>query len=332
MFSLHKEALTNSWRNSSNKVKHPIMPRLLSEINYTLFKQWYKGYAANKDEENVLPEVPAFIPREEMRQVLQEGLSGPPGFCWLAVPESAHLNDDELRAFYLLAGLILGEPNNRYGYLYDIRDRGSDYTKEAIPVSHTKADTGFHTDSTSAEYFPDVIGLLCIRPAYQGGVNLISNAADCWLELEKNATTDHDFLQRPLIRDVITPGSDTSLEALLANRFPIFSQGKFGLRFRYMRYWIERGAEKAGQRLTDRELRTLDLLDEALQASAHCLEIKLERGQMLFVNNHFLAHSRTEFYDPEATENKRLFVRMWLDIDKPFEHVKETSSNLTAAF
>lgn len=201
------------------------MPRLLSEIDYTLFKQWYKGYAANKDEKNVLPEVPAFIPRKEMRQVLQEELSGPPGFCWFKVPEHADLSDDELRMLYLLTGLVSGRPNNRYGYLYDIKDRESDYTKEAIPVSHTKADTGFHTDSTSAEYFPDIIGLLCIRPAYEGCINLISNAADCRLDLEKNTAIDHDFLQKPLVRDVITPGSDTSLEALQTNKFPIFARG-----------------------------------------------------------------------------------------------------------
>lgn len=96
-----------------------------------------------------------------------------------------------------------------------------------------------------------------------------------------------------------------------------------------MRYWIERGAEKAGQRLNDRELRTPDVLDETLQASAHCLEIQLERGHILFVNNHFPAHSRTEFYDPETAEYKRLFVRMWLDIDKSFEYVKKAHSSMT---
>jgi len=44
--------------------------------------------------------------------------------------------------------------------------------------------------------------------------------------------------------------------------------------------------------------------------------MKLEPGDMQFVNNHVLLHSRTEFVDHEEEDKKRHLKRLWLATDK----------------
>ena len=43
-----------------------------------------------------------------------------------------------------------------------------------------------------------------------------------------------------------------------------------------------------------------------------CVEMALERGDMQFVCNHALLHSRTAYEDAREPEHKRHLLRLWL--------------------
>jgi len=43
-----------------------------------------------------------------------------------------------------------------------------------------------------------------------------------------------------------------------------------------------------------------------------CIELMLEPGDISFVNNYFILHSRTAFYDYDEAERRRLLMRLWL--------------------
>jgi alpha-ketoglutarate-dependent taurine dioxygenase len=197
-----------------------------------------------------------------------------------------------------------------YGRLYDVRDYGGSYRKERIPVSQTHAATGFHTDSSARNTMPDVVALLCLQPALTGGESLIVSAARIHEELRQTDLETLTILYREFIRDVVTPGRDDS--SLSNNRFPIFSQGLYspGVSFRYMRYWIEKGHLEANIELTGREFAALDTLDELLRLPQLTVKFKLEAGDHLWVNNHLVAHNRTEYR--EHPQRPRHFVRMWI--------------------
>ncbi len=47
------------------------------------------------------------------------------------------LTEIEMRLIYAFISRIFGLLNHRYGYFFDVIDRGMDYTKKAIPVSMT---------------------------------------------------------------------------------------------------------------------------------------------------------------------------------------------------
>lgn len=243
-------------------------------------------------------------------QWLQQ-LNASPGA--LRVTTGSHYNESELRRLYAMTSRALGWINNRYTYFFDVMDRGLDYTKEAIPVSKTKAETGYHTDSTAKHYFPDIIGLLCLQPAKSGGESLITNAANLLHYITDKHPELKDLLHQAWCRDVITPGTVNNTEAILANDIPIYQyDADGGVIFRYMRYWIESALVKLGRDIPSELTKALDIIDNYFAAPEHAMCFRLERGDMLFVNNRFLCHNRTAFEDGEKP---RVYVRAWINRD-----------------
>lgn len=244
---------------------------------------------------------------DEVRQKLLLG----PGVVWLR-GLALSLPAEEQRVFMAAFGAALGTPLDHYGRLYEVRDRGVSYRTDAVPVSMTKACTGFHTDSSRIDCLPDFVGLLCERPAKEGGESLVSNALQAHATLQEQAPDALAVLAQPLVRDLVTPGVERTAAALAANRFPVFARSTRpeGLLFRYMRYWIERGQERAGEPLGARALAALDALDEHLADDAHVARFRLAAGDMMWVNNRFLAHNRDAYEDDPACP--RLLHRMWV--------------------
>jgi alpha-ketoglutarate-dependent taurine dioxygenase len=262
---------------------------------------------------------PAFEPGESVSRAIAAWSSGyldqlvaSPGLVLFELPDN--LTDEQLRAGYYLISRSFGALNDRYGYLFDVKDQGLDYTKQAVPVSKTRASTGFHTDSTAREYLPDIVGLLCIDPGYRGGESLVANAADLYDFIRSVEPRFIELLSQPLYRDVITPGTVNDVEAILKNRFPIFSLTGEGLTCRYMRFWIETAYQKTREEMPDGLMDAMDLIDRYLNDPENQLVFQLGRGDIFYVNNRFLCHSRTAFEDAPEHGKIRLLVRTWVNL------------------
>lgn len=243
---------------------------------------------------------------------IAHNLFNAPGAVRLCVEEK--YTDEELRILYAMLCRSLGYLNNRYSYFFDVKDQGLDYTKEAIPVSKTKAETGYHTDSTSKHYYPDIVGLLCLQPAANGGESLIANAANLLMYLNQNYPHLSEVLHRPLCRDVITPGTVQDLDAIRDNAIPIFQYDEHGgVIFRYMRFWIESALSKLNEPFPLELQEALNAIDLFFARSEHAMCFRLNRGDMLLVNNRFICHNRTAFIDGEKP---RVYVRAWINQQK----------------
>ena len=251
---------------------------------------------------------------ERLAGQIKDELQYGSGVVWLKSICNPEFNTSQKKFFYLAIGQAMGNTMGNYGRLYDVRDRGGSYKKERIPVSQTHAATGFHTDSSAQNTMPDVVALLCLQPAHTGGESLIVSAARIHEELRRTDLETLSILYREFIRDVVTPGRGKAANFLINNRFPIFSQGihSTGVSFRYMRYWIEKGHLEANIELTGREFAALDTLDKLLNLPRLAVKFKLESGDHLWVNNHLVAHNRTQY--GEDPQHPRHFIRMWISI------------------
>ncbi len=240
------------------------------------------------------------------------------GVCWIRRLDDWRLSGDEQRFLYLALGLAMGNALTPYGRLYSVEDRGVDYTRMAVPVSATAAATGFHTDSSSVDTLPDIVGLLCEEPSTLGGESLITNALRAHRDLCLKVPEAIAILEQEFIRDVVTPGRERTHSNLLRNRFPIFSGRGRSRTFRYMRYWIEQGQERAGLPLSEEQVSALDTLDGLLASPEHVVQFRLERGDMLFVDNRTVAHNRLAYRDAPGT--RRRLQRMWIEASPVSAH------------
>ena len=231
-----------------------------------------------------------------------------PGVAWLrgfpAAPEAANLA-------YLALGWRLGEPLDNYGYLYDVQDQGGSYLDKPIPVSQTRYTTSFHTDSARRETLPIFVGLLCLQDA-TGGDNQLASATLVHERMSSEAPELLECLYRDYIRDIVTPGTEPTHAALLANRFPVFQRrdSDRAITLRYMRYWIEKGAERSGLPLERANLEAMDWLDAAFADETVHAPLHLNPGDILFVDNRDVAHNRTPYEDLPGKQ--RHMVRLWL--------------------
>jgi hypothetical protein len=246
-------------------------------------------------------------------EVLRADLRHGPGFCRLSLPQGHSLDAVAQRLLYLALGCELGSLMTQYGRLYAVKDRGADYRTSMAPVSMTSERTGFHTDSSARDVVPDYVALLCESAAAQGGDSLVSNALGIREVLLRTAPGVLERLEQAYVRDLVTPGREQDLNSLAANRFPVFASDATpaGVTFRYMRYWLERGQQRAGVPVGPEVLAALDRLDEMLQSPEHVERFRLASGDMLFVNNRTLAHDRTAFVDDPTAP--RLLWRMWVE-------------------
>ena len=224
----------------------------------------------------------------------------------------AEIDAGAARAIYWLLSSMIARPVAQKldgDLVYDVRDTG----REALPGSgvrpdQTNIELRFHNDNSYNDTPPDYVGLFCLRPALSGGHSRVVSFH-----------TIHNLLlarhRRELARLYQPFWFDRQCE-FRDGESPIFSAAVFDraaeVRARFSAHQIAGGYALKGEPM-DREGREavtamLDLFDD----EALSVDFDLEPGQILFVHNRALGHSRTSFTDHPEPEQRRHLVRLWL--------------------
>lgn len=231
---------------------------------------------------------------------LAEELENGRGFFVLRGLPVERYSEEEIDAVYFGLGLHLGTPvgQNPAGDLIGRVMSVGDPTKKETRVFETNLYLPYHTDPS------DVVGLLCHRKAKQGGLSsLVSAAAIHNAILERHPEYLGLFYRQ-------YPYAHMSLDGPL--RTPLFHWHDGKLTCRYLRQYIELGAEQMGQPLSAAEVEAFDLFDAIMAEPERRLDMMLEPGDMQFANNYMVLHSRTAFEDYDAPELRRRLLRLWL--------------------
>jgi alpha-ketoglutarate-dependent taurine dioxygenase len=232
------------------------------------------------------------------------------GFVVIEAPRRG-LDDRQLTLLYWLVGQALGTPvvqNVQGTLLYDVRDTGQD-VRHGARFSVTSAESSFHTDASFFDNVVDYVGLLCLRPARAGGLSQLVDGRAVYEELSARHPEALAVLAQPFHVD--RRGGARPGEAPTA-LYPVLGRDGAGLVYRYLRYWIEAGHDRAGVPLTAAQRQALEALDGVLAEPALRVEFFLRPGEMFFVNNRWLLHNRTAFDDFDEPQRRRHLVRLWL--------------------
>ena len=217
-------------------------------------------------------------------------------------------------------GLYLGRPlkqnprvnlaNYRDGMIGHITDQGIDYNAPNAIGSGTSAEQMPHVDGS------DLVGLLCVRPAADGGgVSRISSSMAIWNALLKAAPDVIGTLEDGFLHD-LRGAEQRGVGPLTPFRIPVYSHFGGVLSCNFNSKTVEQAAQKRGTALTPAERRALDAVLNVALDPAYQVEMPLRTGDFQVLNNYTVLHSRTAWRDPPEAGRKRLMLRLWL---KSFE-------------
>jgi hypothetical protein len=229
----------------------------------------------------------------------------------------------ELRQIWFGLGSHLGRPvfQNRRGELMrEIRDEGRSVGERYGQIPAGEGGSGtvlssyartlsngplrFHTDRC------DVVGLLCVGQARQGGISKLCSSV---------AVHDEMLRHRPDLAAVLYQDVYRSRFGEEAERpdvvypLPIFGvrDGKFTSH--YSLTFIEVAQMVPGvPPLSGAQQEAIELLMALTEELS--FEMRFEPGDMQLLNNHVIYHARTAFADDAETGNVRLLYRLWLSM------------------
>ena len=212
-------------------------------------------------------------------------------------------SDEEIEIAYYGIGLHLGQPvrQNPRGDLLGVVMNVGYPNDRNTRVYQTNKYLPYHTDPS------DVVGLLCVRKAKQGGERSLVSIAALYNRLLRDHPEYLGLLHRPFYYAHLG-GDLPTLSPLLS-----FYDGK--LACRYLRQYIESGHEVMGAPLSQVEIEALDIIDSITQDPAMRIDMMLEPGDIQLANNYMVMHSRTSFEDDEDPARYRKKLRLWLKMD-----------------
>lgn len=192
------------------------------------------------------------------------------------------------------AGHILGH----------VRDTGADAGDPTTRIYLTSARQTFHTDSA------DIVGLLCLRDAQEGGDPLLVSALSIYNRMREERPDLLALLFEPIATDrrgEVPPGAEPF------TTIPVLSWHDGRLTVYYQRQYIESAQRFDGAPpLTERHREALDLFDRLANDPELHVTMRLEPGDMQFVYNHSQLHDRTDFVDWPDPARRRHLLRLWL--------------------
>ena len=240
---------------------------------------------------------------EEWRRTIEQGC----GFVVVgALPVDRWSREDTALAFWGL-GHHLGIPgaqNPDQELLGHVRDYGEAGDNPSVRLYRTAANIGFHCDAA------DVVGLLCLQPARNGGQSRVVSTVTLYNALLERRPD----LARRLFAPFKLDGRGESRPGTPPySQLPPCRFARGELRTFYHSEYMRSVARLEGVALSDEERAVLDLYDTLAADPEVHLDMWLKAGEMQFLSNHTLAHARTAYEDDP--DRARHLLRLWLSLN-----------------
>ena len=231
------------------------------------------------------------------------------------IPVHKYGKDDAALAYYGL-GLHMGDPvsQNANG------DRLGHVRDDALPehpsvrLYRTRKRQDFHTDGA------DIIGLLCLRGAKSGGTSRIVSSVAIYNEILRRQPDVVEVLFEPFWFD---RNDEQRAGEPPAFALPICNTWDGRLRTFYIGWYI-RGAQRHAEvpRLTEKQSAALELIEAIANDPAFHLDMEFEPGDVQWLKNSMILHSREAYEDWDDPDRKRHLLRLWLTA-RDFTSVEE---------
>ena len=170
----------------------------------------------------------------------------------------------------------------------------------------TNAGGAIHSDGPQLSVPPKYVIMGCIRQAQKGGSSIISSAEKIYFFLKKNKPKILKILEKNFFFE--RRGFNYSSQNILKS--PIFKKKNNIFKFRYLREYIEAGHSIKRIQLTTEEIEAFNYLDSLLIQKKFQNKYRLNQGDIIILNNYYLAHGRSGF--KINFSKQRSLMRVWI--------------------
>jgi Taurine catabolism dioxygenase TauD, TfdA family len=212
---------------------------------------------------------------------------------------------EETAIAYVGLGSWLGETmsQNKLGHILGhVKDLGGDYNDPHTRGYMTSAEMRFHTDAC------DYVGLLCLSPSKRGGEGRIASSVTVYNRMLE---------RRPDLVKVLTEDFYRSRSGEVSQgELPYFKQPIFSFTSGYFSATgvgavIDKAQQLPGvPKFTPAQQEAVEVYRQTVEECA--LDIDFERGDIQFLNNFVMLHTRREYEDWPEEHRKRHLLRLWL--------------------
>ncbi|KIW24569.1 uncharacterized protein PV07_10277 [Cladophialophora immunda] len=220
---------------------------------------------------------------------------------------------------YMGLGTYIGYPvsqNGRGHILGHVKDLGEDSTQiDKVRIYRTNARQFFHADDS------DVVGLLCIARAEEGGESDVACVHHVWNILQAEYPEVAELLTQPVWyfdrKGEVSRGEEPYIRTSV---FYLETPGAKGQEQRvyckwdpyYVRSLTRFSDQGIIPPLSPAQVRALETLEDVCQRVK--LHMILEVGDIQFLSNEHILHARTAYrdYGPDSGMPRRHLMRLWL--------------------
>lgn len=244
----------------------------------------------------------------EKISVIERELIDGRGFVRISALDAERYCDDDLTMLYWGIGLHLGDPwpQNKHGHVMgDVTDQGkaiTDPTFRGNELGQVALD--YHTDGA------DIIGLMCLRKAKQGGLSCVANVVAIYNEMVAKRPDLVAALYEALpydFRGEQPPGAKSWYS------FPVFTAHEGRLFTRFIPHYIRASQRhEDAPRLSPAAIEALEMVSAMARDPRNNVYMDLAPGEMQFINNYHVLHGRTSYVDEAESGHKRHLKRLWL--------------------
>jgi Taurine catabolism dioxygenase TauD, TfdA family len=215
------------------------------------------------------------------------------------------LDREETAIAYIGLGAYLGRTmsQNKLGHILGhVKDLGGDYNDPHTRGYMTRAEMRFHTDAC------DYVGLLCLQTSKRGGASRIASSVTVYNRMLE---------RRPDLVKVLTEDFYRSRSGEVSpGELPYFKQPIFSFTEGYFSATgvgavIDKAQDLPGvPKFTPGQKEAVELYRQTVDECA--LDIDFQRGDIQFLNNFVMLHTRREYEDWPEPARKRHLLRLWL--------------------
>lgn len=189
----------------------------------------------------------------------------------------------------------------------EITDLGMDATKPGVKPSLTNAEQRPHSDPS------DIVALLCVRSAPQGGVSRIASTIAIYNRLLEEMPEQMECLYRGFHHDLRGDATEDAPHGCTPIPIPVYRHFRGVLSCVFNASTVKAAERLRGIPVPAHEMAVLDRMVELAHSDEFRLDMEFQPGDIQLLNNYTTVHWRTGYVDHPEPERKRRLYRLWLN-------------------